>query len=131
MVDACVLLDVFNDDGQWYQWSADKLIELSKTHNLVINTVIFTELALNFDSCKELELTLSQMGIRILDIPLTVAFNASKIFKKFRKNRGSKTAAMPDFYIAAHAAYLKIPLATRDSSRFKAYQPGLVLIYPQ
>ena len=131
MVDACVLLDIFNDDDQWYSWSSTKLFELSKSGDLVINTVIFTEIALNFDSCETLEQTLSQLNIQILDIPLPVAFNVSRIFKQYRKNKGTKNTAMPDFYIGAHATYLQSPLVTRDTAQFNTYQPQLVLIHPQ
>ena len=57
MVDSCVLLDILNDDDHWYAWSSNILFEMSKEYNLVINTIIFTEIAFNFDSCEQLEET--------------------------------------------------------------------------
>lgn len=130
MVDSCVLLDIFNDDDHWYAWSSNILFEMSKKYNLVINTIIFTEIAFNFDTCEQLEETLKQLDIQMLDIPRAAAFNVSQLFKKYRKNKGNKKTPMPDFYIGAHASYLGAPLITRDIARFKTYQPNIQLISP-
>lgn len=130
MIDSCVLLDIFNDDECWYAWSSNILFKMSKEYKLVINTVIFTEISFNFNTCAQLEKTLLQLDIQTLDIPLEAAFNVSRIFKKYRANKGSKKAPMPDFYIGAHASYLGVPLITRDTARFKTYQPNIKLISP-
>lgn len=131
LVDSCVLLDIFNDDDRWYAWSSNILFEMSKDHNLVINTIIFTEIAFNFDTYEQLEETLRQLDIQTLSIPLEAAFNVSRIFKKYRKNHGSRKTPMPDFYIGAHASYLDAPLITRDIARFKTYQADIRLIVPE
>ena len=131
MVDSYVLLDIFNDDDHWYAWSSNILFEMSKEYNLVINTIIFTEIAFNFDTCEQLEETLKQLGIHTLDIPRVAAFNVSQLFKKYRKNKGNKKTPMPDFYIGAHASFLDVPLITRDIARFKTYQPDIKLISPE
>ena len=131
LVDSCVLLDIFNDDDRWYTWSSNILFEMSKDHNLVINTIIFTEIAFNFDTYEQLAETLRQLDIQTLVIPLEAAFNVSRIFKKYRKNQGSRKTPMPDFYIGAHASYLNAPLITRDIARFKTYQADIRLIVPE
>ena len=66
----------------------------------------------------------------ILDIPLNVAFNVSRTFKQYRKNKGTKTTPMPDFYIGAHAATEKLTLLTRDPRRYRTYFPEVRLIVP-
>lgn len=131
LVDSCVLLDIFNDDLNWYEWSADTLYRLSSDHQFIINTIIFTEVAYNFDSADVLESALKALGISIENIPLPAAFNVSRVFKKYRKNKGDKKSPMPDFYIGEHAKHLKIPLVTRDTARFTTYQPELTLITPE
>ena len=131
LVDSCVLLDIFNDDPNWYDWSSDTLYTLSQTHQLIINTIIFTEVAYNFDNVAILEKTLKELGIKVQAIPLPAAFNVSRVFKQYRQNRGNKNSPMPDFYIGEHAKHLNIPLATRDTARFKTYQPDLRLIAPE
>ena len=129
-VDSCVLLDIFNDDVNWSDWSSKILFKFSKEYNLVINIVVFTEIALNFNSSEELENQLALLGIKLLDIPTATAFNVSRTFKKYRKNKGDKKLPMPDFYIGEHANYLDVPLITRDTARYKTYQPQLKLISP-
>ena len=129
-IDSCVLLDVFNDDGDWCEWSAGILYESSKAHKLVVNTIIFTEIAFNFDSCETLRNTLKQLAIDTLTIPVDVAFNTSRAFKQYRKRGGDKKTPMADFYIGAHATYMQAPLITRDISRFKSYFPQVKLIAP-
>jgi predicted nucleic acid-binding protein len=96
----------------------------------VINSIIFSEVSLNFDSCAALTQVLEQLGIGILDTPLPVAFQVSRTFKQYKKNKGDKKSAMPDFYIGAHAHYLQSPIITRDIAGFKTYYPDVELILP-
>ena len=131
LVDSCVLLDIFNDDPNWYKWSADTLYNLSNDYQFIINTIIFTEVAYNFDHAEALEKALKELSINIDNIPLPAAFNVSRVFRQYRQNKGDKKAPMPDFYIGEHARYLSIPLITRDTARFKTYQPNVTLITPE
>lgn len=130
LVDSCVLLDVFNDDPKWSEWSSEILYEHSKRNQLAINIIVFTEVAFNFDSRGQLEDTLAHLEIDLLTIPCAAAFEVSQVFRKYRQNKGIKKSPMPDFYIGAHAKHLNAPLITRDESRFSTYFPGLELITP-
>lgn len=130
-VDACVLLDIFNEDERFCEWSIQSLNEFLKTHELVINTIIFSEISLNFESCDLLVEILSKLNIGILDIPLPVAFKVSRTFKQYKRNKGEKRSAMPDFYFGAHATFLGAPIITRDTARYKTYFPDLTLITPE
>ena len=129
-IDSCVLLDIFNADRTWGNWSSNILHSLSNENQLVINIIVFTEIAFNFDSSDKLMNTLELLNIQVLDIPFNAAFNVSRIFKSYRKNKGDKKSPMPDFYIGEHAKTLGVPLVTRDTARFKTYQPNLKLITP-
>ena len=130
LVDSCVLLDIFNDDPDWFEWSSSVLFKMSKDYQLVINIIVFTEIAFNFSSSERLENELEALAIKILEIPTEVAFNVSRTFKKYRKNKGGKKSPMPDFYIGEHAIYLGLHLITRDTARYKTYQPKLKLVSP-
>ena len=129
-VDACVLLDIFNDDEHWAQWSSAALFQASKDYTLAINNIISTEIAFNFDSSSALLNTLEQLNIIVLDIPIDAAFNTSRAFIQYKKRGGDKKTPMPDFYIGAHAYHMKAYLITRDTARFKSYFPKLRLITP-
>lgn len=129
-VDSCILLDIFNADELWGEWSSQTLHRLSNNHQLTINIIVFTEIAFNFTSKDKLSDILKLLNIDILDIPFDVAFNVSRTFKKYRKNKGNRKSPMPDFYIGEHAQFLNVPLVTRNTARYKTYQPKLKLIVP-
>jgi len=78
-MDACVLLDIFNDDKRFSEWSIKTLSSTQRNHDLVINSIIFSEVSLNFDSCAALTQVLQQLDI---EIPLPVAFQVSRTFKQ-------------------------------------------------
>ena len=130
-VDSCVLLDIITDDKGWADWSHETLKEMSLDHQLVINMIVFTEISLKFNSVEEVMQILELINVNILELPAEVGFNVSRVFKKYRENKGTQKSAMPDFYIGEHAKFLNAPLVTRDTARFKTYQPELRLITPQ
>ncbi len=114
-VDSCILLDLFNADKNWSEWSSNTLHGLTSENQLVINIIIFSEIAFNFDTSEQLVNTLELLNIQILDIPFEAAFNVSRTFKIYRKNKGKKKVPMPDLYIGEHANSLGVPLVTRDT----------------
>jgi len=64
-------------------------------------------------------------------IPREALFLAGKVFIKYRKQKGTKKAPLPDFYIGAHAAVAGMDLLTRDVKRVKHYFPKVKLIAPE
>lgn len=44
LVDTNILVDVFEDDPDWVEWSVSQLQSPSKVHKLVINAIIYAEL---------------------------------------------------------------------------------------
>lgn len=130
LVDSCVLLDIFNDDPNFAQSAVEILGNLQKSNILIINTIIFSEVAFNFDSAEGLIQVLDNLSIEIREIPLPAAFEVSRVFKSYRKNKGTKNSALPDFYIGAHAEFLSAPIVTRDVSRYKTYYPTVKLVTP-
>jgi predicted nucleic acid-binding protein len=130
LVDSNVILDILTTDPKWYQWSANKLSYLSESHNLIINDIIYTEISIGFDKIEDLDDVISESFFKILPIPKSALFLAGKAFLNYKRKNGSKNLVLPDFFIGAHAAILKIPLLTRDISRYKKYFPTIELISP-
>lgn len=130
LVDSNVLLDVFEDDPVWAQWSEEMLEYYSATHTLCINPIIYAEVSLGFQRIEELEATIANCGARMLQIPKEGLFLAAKVYVEYRKRKGLKRSPLPDFFIGAHAAVDELALLTRDVSRYKTYFPSLRLISP-
>jgi predicted nucleic acid-binding protein len=92
------------------------------------NAIVFAELAVKFDTQKELENRLS--AFTFLQFPLNAAFQAGKAFEKYRKAGGKKSRPLPDFFIGAHAYVAHLPLLTRDVRRVRTFFPSVQLITP-
>jgi len=130
LVDTNVLLDVFEEDSEWVNWSQDRLDSASATDALAINSVIYSELSIVFDRIEELEAVIKEASLAIEDIPREALFLAGKAFLRYRRSRGSQRSVLPDFYIGAHAAVMQWPLLTRDAARYRSYFPTVSLIAP-
>ena len=130
MVDSCILLDLFTNDPQWGDWSENILEAYSQTNSLYINSIIYTEVSIGLERIEVLEEAISDLGVKVLEIPREALFLAGKAFLKYRQNRGTKTSPLPDFFIGAHASVGKLGLITRDPARYKTYFPRVRLIIP-
>jgi predicted nucleic acid-binding protein len=129
-VDSCVLLDLFTDDQNWGEWSENILDLYSQTNTLYINSIVYTEVSIGFNTIEEVEKAISELGIKVLEIPREALFLAGKVFVKYRKNKGTKTSPLPDFFIGAHVSISKFNLITRDTAKYKTYFPQVKLIHP-
>lgn len=66
----------------------------------------------------------------MLEIPRQAAFLAGKAFAQYRKNGGTKTNVLSDFFIGAHAQVMGMPILTRDVRRYRTYFPDVPLVAP-
>ena len=131
LVDSNIILDVFLDDPNWADWSESKLVKFSSITKLFINPVVYSEVSIGFQRIEELEFALNQTGFQMLEIPKEALFLAGKAYLTYRKNKGAKRSPLPDFYIGAQAAILRMELLTRDPSRYRTYFPTVQLITPK
>ncbi len=130
LIDSCVLLDLFTDDPNWAVWSEEMLLRYSQTNTLYVNSIIYTEVSIGFNRIEEVELAIKEAGVKVLEIPREALFLAGKTFLKYKKNKGTKSSTLPDFFIGAHAIVSSFNLITRDITRYKTYYPNLKLIAP-
>jgi hypothetical protein len=130
LVDANVILDVFEDDPTWADWSQEMLDQCAQESSLYINPVIYAEVSVGFERIEELEAALEAAGFGMLAIPKEALFLAGKVFLRYRRQGGKKLAPLPDFFIGAHAAVADLPLLTRDAKRFRTYFPRLKVVHP-
>lgn len=130
LVDTNVLLDLVTDDAKWSDWSVAQLEAASIEGPLLINDVIYAELAVRYERIEALEAFVEEAGLDMRSIPKPALFLAGKVFTQYRKAGGTRTGVLPDFFIGAHAAVQQLPLLTRDVGRYRSYFPSLKLIAP-
>jgi predicted nucleic acid-binding protein len=130
LVDSNVILDVVTNDPNWGAWSGSKLEEVGNEAILVINPLIYAELAVGFNSIEAIEDALPPDIYRRDDLPYEAAYLAGKVFVEYRRRGGIRRSPLPDFYIGAHAAVAEFRMLTRDATRYRTYFPKLELIAP-
>lgn len=130
LIDSNVLLDILEEDPQWFSWSAERLAECAEHFQLIINPVIYAEVSVGFARIEELEDALPQADFARRPLPWEAAFLAGKCFVRYRRAGGRRRSPLPDFFIGAHAAVEGLALLTRDAARYRSYFPRLELIAP-
>ena len=131
LVDTNVIVDVVTRDPIWFQRSSYALRQATASDQLAINDVVFAELSIMYDRLEELEWMLETAEIDLVPTPRTALFLAGRAYQKYRRQSGTKTGVLPDFFVGAHAAVEAVPLLTRDTRRIKTYFPSVNLIIPK
>ena len=130
LVDANVLIDLFDDGSEWQEWSDAMLTECRRRGQLVINPIVFAEIAVGFESIDDVNDVLQEDYLRREPLPWEAAYLAGQAFKQYRRAGGERRSPLPDFYIGAHAAVAGHTLLTRDPRRYRHYFPKLRIISP-
>ena len=90
LVDSNILLDIFEDDAQWADWSETTLAHYATSHTPTINPIIYAEVSIGFARIEDLEAALAGCGIQILAIPKEALFLAGKAFLTYKRRGGTK-----------------------------------------
>ena len=114
MVDTNVLIDVFQADSRFGSTSMATLERVGLEAQLVINPVIYAELAAWIDTKERLNLLLPPDLFRNEPIPLDAAFMAGRAFRLYKERGGKKPRMLADFLIGAHATVQEYGLISRD-----------------
>jgi predicted nucleic acid-binding protein len=130
LVDTNILFDYLSDDSEWFDWAASMLAQAANDGFLAINPIVYAEVSVRFARVEDVEAALPVHYFRRAPIPWEAAFLAAKVYAQYRKQGGTRTAPLPDFFIGAHAAVAGMTLLTRDARRYREYFPKLKLIAP-
>lgn len=130
LVDSNVLLDILSEDPTWLGWSSDALANAAEAGPLYINLIIYSEVSIRFTTVEALEDALPSQDFRREPLPWAAAFLAGKVFLDYRRNKGTRSTTLPDFFIGAHAAVADLELLTRDLGRYRTYFPTISLVVP-
>ncbi len=130
LVDSNVLLDVITEDESWLEWSSSALARAADEGALFINPIIYGEVSVRFSRIEDVEEALPPSDYGRLAVPWESAFLAGKAFLDYRRNRGTRSSTLPDFFIGAHAAVADLRLLTRDATRYRTSFPTVQLTSP-
>lgn len=131
IVDTNVLVDVFQVNPKWADWSVGRMRELAKVHELAINPIIYAELSPSFDAVEDLDAAVTDLKLRLLELSRPALFLAGQAFVRYcRRRSGVRTTVLPDFFIGAQAAVLGCAILTRDTRRYESYFSTVELFAP-
>ncbi len=130
LVDSNVLLDVIKSDSRWAAWSADALAQHLDRGALVINPIVYAEIAFDFDTIEAVDELLPAADYEYAAIPREAAYLAARCHARYRASGGGRTMILPDFLIGAHATVERMALLTRDARRYRSYFPAFKLFAP-
>jgi hypothetical protein len=130
LFDTNVLLDIATADATWLGWSEGAFRAAVAQGPILINPIIYAELAPAFATQADLDGWLDPAVFQRLPLPYAAGWLAAQAFVKYRRAGGTKSSPLPDFYIGAHAEAEGLTLATRDAARYRTYFPSVSLITP-
>jgi len=90
LLDANVILDVWDPDPLWQKWSSSQMRSLSLLNELAINPIVYAEISVSFATSQALDEKLENLGVIVIGIPRKAAFLAGKAFVQYRRQGGGR-----------------------------------------
>lgn len=129
-VDTSVLIDVLEPEAEHHDWSR-RALEAAKLDGPVIaSDAVYSEFSVSMDSVAAANEVIERLALARCGYSDTVLFNAGKAYAAYRRNRGTKSNVLPDFFVGALADDEDAPLITRDPGKVRIYFPEIQLITP-
>jgi hypothetical protein len=126
-LDTSVLLAVFNGETDASAWM-DRIIRWRREGPLVVCAVVWAECSPAFPAEAAQAATLEKLGIRFDPILPSAAWQAGRVFKTYRDEKGPREHLIPDFLIAAHAEVQCDRLAAIDRGYYRRYFKQLRIV---
>lgn len=129
-IDTNVLLDVLIPNRDFYESSAGALDQSASAGSLVICDMAYAELCIHFERQRECDEFLESSGIRVHALTRQAHFMASRAWRIYRQQGGTRTRILADFLIGAHAQQQATRLLTRDRGFYGRLFPSLRVLDP-
>jgi predicted nucleic acid-binding protein len=131
LIDTNVLIDVWGPAGRETKWSASAITACRRDGALVINTIVWSELAPLIATEPALRKAVETLKMDRELLPWEAAFLAGVTHSRYRRAGGVRERTLPDFFIGAHAAVAGHRLLTRDAARYRSYFPDIDIMSPE
>jgi len=129
-VDTNILIDIATGNRAWADWSRQSIVAAHARGPLLNNAIVYAEFAIGFEAQSDCDAEIEKFDLTLAEIPKSAAFRAAQAFRLYRRAGGARTAALPDFFIGAHASVTGAALLTRHARRYRVYFPELTLVAP-
>ena len=126
-IDTNILLDVFIPDPVHGPQSLAALEGAYRRGDLIICMTVYAELAPQFADKTMLDDALAIMGVEVLPLSRAAAYEAGKLWRKYRETNKSRDRIITDFLIGAFAGFEADQFLTRDRGFYRAYFKKLKL----
>lgn len=131
MADTNILIDLREEDGVWFEWSARMVARAQQDHNVSISAIVAGELAMGGHPLADIEQLVTQFDLTIASLSADGAVRAGQAHRAYRERGGAREKLLADFLIGGHAVAAGATLITRDARRYRSYFPELTLITPE
>jgi predicted nucleic acid-binding protein len=116
LVDTNVLLDIATRDQEWALWSLSKLEAASRAGPILINDIVYAELAVRYEYVEQLDDFVAKAGLQLQPIPKSALFLAAKAFGSYR----SVAEHAPAFSLISSSARMRRQKGCRCSPAMRA-----------
>ncbi|OYY78489.1 MAG: hypothetical protein B7Y43_06330 [Sphingomonas sp. 28-62-20] len=130
MVDTNIIVDLREEDGEWFEWSVGTLARLV-SDGLTTSAIVLGELVARGTGEAEIMTQLAVFEIEPQALTVEAGLRAGLAQAVYRRAGGTREKLLADFLIGAHAVTERQPLITRDPRRYRQYFPELTLITPE
>jgi predicted nucleic acid-binding protein len=131
VVDTNIFIDILGPATSLRRWSLAALELCHGEGELVLNPVIWSELAASPLSEQDIVQAVGWLNLKREPLSYEAAHQAGKAHFSYRRAGGVRDRTLPDFLIGAHACVRSHRLLTRDAARYRSYFPSLDIISPE
>ena len=129
--DTSALLAAINSTEPHHRWSKEQLVKFKAQGPVLITDIVYCELSVGMPTQADVDHVVQRLALERHPGNDAILFWAGKAFLKYKsKNKGRKSAVLPDFLIGAAADVTGAPLVTANARDVANYFPTLKIIKP-
>jgi len=130
LVDSNVLIDIYDRDPQWFDWSSRQIDEALGRDSLAVTPVVVAEVGPRFGRLDDFLTSLRRFAIGVEALTEEAAFRGGVAFRTHRAACEGPKSILADFLIGGQAEADGASILTRDPALYRRYFPTVPLICP-